>query len=51
MLTQAGDPATSLENLEMNTSWDGFFHAITLRLRRGGLLVLWRAFGSAGKPG
>jgi uncharacterized membrane protein len=30
MLTDAGYPATSIENLQINTLWDGFFHATTL---------------------
>ena len=29
MLTSAGYPATSLGNLEVNTLWDGLFHATT----------------------
>ena len=27
MLTDAGYPATSVENLKINTFWDGLFHA------------------------
>jgi Predicted membrane protein (DUF2243) len=29
MLTDAGYPATSIENLKINTLWDGLFHATT----------------------
>jgi uncharacterized membrane protein len=43
MLTDAGYPPTSVENLEINTLWDGFFHAITYVFVVLGLIVLWRA--------
>ncbi len=42
MLTSAGYPATSVENLEVNTLWDGLFHAATWILTVVGLLLLWR---------
>jgi uncharacterized membrane protein len=29
MLTDAGYPATSVENLKINSFWDGLFHATT----------------------
>ena len=43
MLTSAGYPADSLRNLEVNTFWDGLFHASTYVFVLLGLLVLWRA--------
>ena len=43
MLTDAGYPATSVENLKINTFWDGLFHATTYVFVVIGLLVLWRA--------
>jgi uncharacterized membrane protein len=42
MLTSAGYPADSLSNLEVNTLWDGLFHASTYVFVLLGLLVLWR---------
>lgn len=42
MLTSAGYPATSVENLELNTLWDGLFHAATWIFTVAGLLLLWR---------
>jgi uncharacterized membrane protein len=41
MLTSAGYPATSVENLELNTLWDGLFHASTWVLTAAGLWLLW----------
>ena len=43
MLTSAGYPADSVENLRINTLWDGIFHASTYVFVALGLLVLWRA--------
>jgi uncharacterized membrane protein len=43
MLTSAGYPAESVENLELNTLFDGLFHAATYLFTLLGLLVLWRA--------
>jgi uncharacterized membrane protein len=43
MLTSAGYPPTSVENLEINTLWDGLFHATTYVFVVLGLIVLWRA--------
>jgi uncharacterized membrane protein len=42
MLTSAGYPADSVPNLEVNTFWDGLFHASTYVFVLLGLLVLWR---------
>ncbi len=42
MLTSAGYPATSIENLKINTVWDGFFHASTYLFIALGLVLLWR---------
>jgi uncharacterized membrane protein len=43
MLTDAGYPPTSVENLEVNMLWDGLFHATTYVFVVLGLIVLWRA--------
>ncbi len=43
MLTSAGYPADSVENLKINTFWDGVFHAATYVFVALGVLVLWRA--------
>jgi uncharacterized membrane protein len=42
MLTSAGYPADSVPNLEVNTLWDGLFHASTYAFVLLGLFVLWR---------
>ena len=42
MLTSAGYPADSVENLQINTLWDGVFHASTYVFVLLGLVVLWR---------
>ena len=42
MLTSAGYPATSIGNLELNTLWDGIFHASTYLFVVIGLILLWR---------
>ena len=42
MLTSAGYPADSVENLKINTFWDGLFHASTYLFVLAGLVVLWR---------
>ena len=43
MLTSAGYPPDSVENLKVNTTWDGLFHATTYIFVAAGLVVLWRA--------
>ena len=43
MVTSAGFPADSVENLEMNTFFDGLFHASTYIFVVLGLLLLWRS--------
>lgn len=43
MLTSAGYPADSVQNLEVNTWWDGLFHLSTYLFVLLGLLMLWRA--------
>ena len=43
MLTSAGYPPDSVQNLEVNTLWDGFFHLSTYIFVLLGLLLLWRA--------
>ncbi|KQT87331.1 hypothetical protein ASG60_13050 [Methylobacterium sp. Leaf469] len=42
MLTSAGYPPDSVANLQINTLWDGLFHASTYLFVFGGLVVLWR---------
>ena len=43
MLTSAGYPPDSVRNLEINTLWDGLFHAATWVVTAIGLALLWRA--------
>jgi uncharacterized membrane protein len=43
MLTSAGHPPDSVENLKFNTLWDGIFHASTYVFVVAGLAVLWRS--------
>jgi uncharacterized membrane protein len=42
MVTSAGYPADSVENLELNTFLDGLFHAATYTFVVLGLVLLWR---------
>jgi uncharacterized membrane protein len=44
-------PATTLEDLEVNTLWDGLFHLATLILVAAGLSLLWRARGNGRNVG
>jgi uncharacterized membrane protein len=43
MFTSAGYPADSVANLQVNTFWDGMFHALTYVCVAVGLAILWRA--------
>ncbi|RWK92918.1 MAG: DUF2243 domain-containing protein [Mesorhizobium sp.] len=43
MVTSAGYPADSVENLRFNTLLDGLFHAATYLFVVLGLVLLWRA--------
>ena len=43
LLTSAGYPPDSVENLEVNTFWDGLFHSATYIFVAAGLVLLWRA--------
>ena len=43
MVTSAGYPATTLENLKFNTFLDGLFHATTYVFVVLGLITLWRS--------
>ena len=43
MLTSAGYPPDSVQNLEVNTLWDGLFHLSTYIFVVLGLVILWRA--------
>ena len=47
MLSSAGYPVNTLNNLEFNVLWDGLFHASTYIFVTVGLALLWRA---ASKP-
>ena len=42
MLTSAGYPPDSVASLEVNTFWDGAFHAATWVLIAAGLGIFWR---------
>lgn len=42
MVTSAGYPADTVDNLELNTLLDGLFHAMTYLFVVIGLLLLWR---------
>ena len=42
MLTSAGYPADSVRNLQINTLFDGLFHASTYLFVVAGLVILWR---------
>jgi uncharacterized membrane protein len=42
MATSAGYPADTLDNLELNTTLDGLFHASTYLFTATGLFMLWR---------
>ncbi len=43
MLTSAGYPPDSIHNLQVNTFWDGLFHASTYIFVVLGVALLWRA--------
>lgn len=43
MVTSAGFPPDTVENLKINTLWDGLFHLSTYIFVALGLIVLWRA--------
>ena len=43
MLTSAGYPADTVHNQQVNTLWDGVFHASTYLFVVTGLVILWRA--------
>ena len=43
MVTSAGYPPNSVENLKLNTLLDGLFHLTTYIFVAIGLLILWRA--------
>lgn len=47
MLSNAGYPITSIENLKVNTFWDGLFHASTYIFVVLGLIQLWQIAHSA----
>lgn len=43
MLSSAGYPPTTVHNLQVDTFWDGVFHALTYVFVVIGLVLLWRA--------
>ena len=43
-------PATTVEGLEVNTLWDGLFHASTWMFVAVGLALLWRAWQQRQAP-
>ncbi len=47
MLT-ATSPPTSLGSLELNTLWDGLFHAVTYIFTVAGIFLLWRSARATG---
>ena len=47
MLT-ATSPPTTLGSLELNTLWDGLFHAATYAFTVAGVFLLWRAVRNTG---
>lgn len=47
MLT-ATSPPTSLISLELNTLWDGLFHAATYVFTVAGIFLLWRSARATG---
>jgi uncharacterized membrane protein len=42
-MVSAWYPIDTIENLEMNTFWDGVFHSATYLFLLAGLFVLWRS--------
>ena len=42
LVTSAGYPPDTVENLKINTFWDGIFHASTYVFTALGLYILWR---------
>src|SRR5215210_3329189 len=42
MVTSAGYPPDNVQNLKINTFWDGLFHASTYIFVVLGLIILWR---------
>jgi len=43
LVTSAGYPPDTVENLKVNTFWDGVFHSLTYVFVVVGLVILWRA--------
>jgi uncharacterized membrane protein len=41
-MVNAWYPPTSLENLRLNTRWDGFFHSATWLFVVSGIILFWR---------
>ena len=45
-----GYPATTVQGLEVNTLWDGLFHAVAYLFVLAGLVLLWHRRQSARHP-
>jgi uncharacterized membrane protein len=51
MLSSQGDyPVTTVAGLEVNTLWDGLFHALTYMAVVAGLVLMWRTQRLSPKP-
>jgi uncharacterized membrane protein len=50
MLTSVGYPADTVMGLQVNTLFDGLFHALTYLFVVAGLILLWRAAGRRHRP-
>jgi uncharacterized membrane protein len=51
MLTSTGNhSANTVAGLQINTLWDGLFHATTYLIVLAGLVVLWRVLGDQDRP-
>jgi uncharacterized membrane protein len=50
LVTSAGYPSDSVENLRINTFWDGIFHAGTYAFVVLGLSILWRESARPHRP-
>src|SRR4028119_2312431 len=50
LVTSAGYPPDSVENLKVNTFWDGVFHSATYLFVALGVAILWRRSRQAHRP-
>ncbi len=49
LLTSAGYPPDSVQNLQINTLWDGLFHVVTYIFTVVGLFYLWHTLNRSGE--